>query len=359
MNACLSIILPPLSVLYEGIVRTRTAFYQRGLFSMAELDSPVISVGNITTGGTGKTPLVEWLVRKLARDGRKVCVLTRGYGRVNPRQRVIVSDGEAVLANADRAGDEALLLAKNLNGMCRVISDVDRVAAGRWATHRFDVDTFVLDDGFQYLRLRRDLNIATIDATIPWGGSRLLPYGRLREPLSSLRRADCIVLTRAEQVGDTTEIVQLLGRLSGGRPVFRSEMQLRGFSRLANGEINLSGNSPKDPILAFCGVGNPEAFFNELRRQGFVLALTLAFSDHHSYKQHDLDRVIQEAKRLGVRNLITTAKDAVKLTSFDFDIPCHVIDIEIVIEDEARLMEMIRASIVAQGNRMRTDLTST
>lgn len=345
MSVQLPIILPPFSALYGAIVRARTAFYQRGIFSVEKLDCPVISVGNITTGGTGKTPLVEWLVRVLAREGRSVCVLTRGYGRANPGQRVIVSDAETVLANANQAGDEAFLLANNLKGLAAVISDADRVAAGRWASRVFGVDTFVLDDGFQHLRLWRNLDIVTIDATNPWGGSRMLPYGRLREPLSSLGRADCVVLTRSKQVGDAAEIVQRLEHLSGGRPIFSSQMRPRGFSRLANGKIVLSNNSVENPILAFCGVGNPEAFFNELRSQGHVIALTRAFPDHHSYTQRDLDALLKEAKRLGVRNLVTTAKDAVKLTSFDFAIPCHVLDIEIVIEDEARLTEMVRAVI--------------
>jgi tetraacyldisaccharide 4'-kinase len=343
MRAFAPTVLPPLGVLYGAITRARTAFYERGLFRAFELNKPVISVGNITTGGTGKTPLVEWVARKLAREGQKVCILTRGYGRANSSHRIVVSDADTVLATADRAGDEALLLAEHLRGVAVVISDADRVAAGRWALRRFDIDVFVLDDAFQHLRLRRDLNIVTIDATNPWGGGHLLPYGRLREPLSSLRRADCIVLTRTEQVMDTVDIADRLGRLSGNRPVFLSQMRARGFSLL--GKAGPSGNFLENPVLAFCGIGNPEAFFHGLRNQGYQLALTRAFSDHHFYNQQDLDALLREAKRLGVRNLVTTPKDAVKLTSFDLDIPCYVLDLEIVVEDEERLGEMIRASL--------------
>jgi len=350
MRAFAPIVLPPLGALYGAITRARTAFYEAGLVPVYQLDKPVISVGNITAGGTGKTPLVEWLTRVLFREGRRVCILTRGYGRVDSRQRVVVSDADTVLATADQAGDEALLLAEQLRGMAVVISDGDRVAAGRWTLRRFDIDTFILDDGFQHLRLRRDLNIVTIDATNPWGGGHLLPYGRLREPLSSLRRADCIVMTRVEQVRDTLDIVDRLGRLSGNRPVFLSQMHARGFSLLGKPKVAASGISLKNPILAFCGVGNPEAFFNGIRSQGYELALTRAFPDHHSYKWQELNSLMEDAKLLGVRNLVTTAKDAVKLTSFDFEIPCHVLDIEVVMEDAEPLVELIRASLAAHSD---------
>ena len=176
-----SIVLPPLSLLYGAITRTRLSLYRRGTFHTTKLERPVISVGNITTGGTGKTPLVEWVSRKLAAKGKKVCILTRGYGRKDPHLQVIVSDGYGVLASPSEAGDEPYLLATSLTGQAAVISSADRIAAGQEAIKDFGTDCFVLDDGFQHLRLARDLNIVTIDATNPWGGGTLLPYGRLRE----------------------------------------------------------------------------------------------------------------------------------------------------------------------------------
>jgi tetraacyldisaccharide 4'-kinase len=348
MSSPQSIILPPLSALYGAMIRTRAAFYRRGIFSVTRLDGPVISVGNITTGGTGKTPLVEWLVRALASEGRRVCILTRGYRRANPGQRVLVSDGRTVLAGPEEAGDEALLLANNLKGLAVVISDADRVSAGKWAAKVLNLDTFILDDGFQHLRLWRDLDIVTIDATNPWGGNRLLPYGRLREPRLALHRADCVVLTRTELVGNLGEIVRSVGQLNNGRPVFPSAMRMRGFTRLPEEKPVITGNSLENPVAAFCGIGNPDAFFNGLRQQGQVLALTRAFPDHHSYKQRDVDALVQEAKRLGVRNLITTAKDGVKLTAFDFEIPCHVLEVEIVIEDPEGLLGIVRAAIASK-----------
>src|SRR5678810_562776 len=151
---------PPLSLLYGAVTRTRLSLYRRGTFQTTKLDRPVISIGNITTGGTGKTPLVEWVARTVASHGKKVCILTRGYGRKDPHLQVIVSDGYGVLASPAEAGDEPYLLATKLTGQAAVISSADRIAAGEEAIKDFGTECFVLDDGFQHLRLARDLNIA-------------------------------------------------------------------------------------------------------------------------------------------------------------------------------------------------------
>jgi tetraacyldisaccharide 4'-kinase len=151
----------PLSVLYGAATRARLLLYRAGALPVARVEVPVISVGNITAGGTGKTPLVEWLARALAHEGRRVCILTRGYGRIDVRRRVIVSDGEQILAGAREGGDEPRLLAENLRGLAAVISDADRASAARWAIKNFRSDVFILDDGFQHLGLARDLNILT------------------------------------------------------------------------------------------------------------------------------------------------------------------------------------------------------
>src|SRR5205085_6711634 len=178
-----SLLLPPLSAVYGVVTRTRLALYRRGAFAITKLERPVISVGNITTGGTGKTPLVERVARIVASDGKKVCILTRGYGRAHPDRHVVVSDGERITATPAAAGDEPSLLAQKLLGTAAVVCNADRRTAGLYAIEAFNTDCFILDDGFQHLRLARDLDIVTIDATNPWGGERLLPAGRLREPL--------------------------------------------------------------------------------------------------------------------------------------------------------------------------------
>ncbi len=348
MRALTSLVLPPLSALYRAITGARTRLFQGGILRVHQLDGPVISVGNLTTGGTGKTPLVEWVVRELVSQGRKPCILTRGYGRTNPRAQVVVSDFQEVFANPEQAGDEAYLLAKRLKGVAMVISNSDRIAAGREAANRFSANTFVLDDGFQNLRVARDLDIVTIDATNPWGGGHLLPWGRMREPLSCLQRADCVVLTRVDLVEDTSNLLDRINSLAGKRPVFRSRMVSKGFYSV-NGAEAQAKTSLDTPLAAFCGVGNPKAFFDKLRKLGFELTLTKSFPDHHWYHQQDLNLLVQEANNLGVRSLVTTLKDAVKLTALHIAMPCYVLDIKIEIEEETQFSDLIRKTCVWRG----------
>lgn len=333
-----SIVLPPLSLLYGAVTRTRLSLYRRGTFQTTKLDRPVISIGNITTGGTGKTPLVEYVARTIASHGKKVCILTRGYGRKDPHLQVIVSDGYGVLASPSEAGDEPYLLATKLAGQAAVISSADRIAAGQEAIKDFGTEAFVLDDGFQHLRLARDLNIACIDATNPWGGGRLLPYGRLRESVEGLRRADCVVLTRCDQVESVEELRKEIRELIGERPIFESRMQPLRVVSLKNGPetMALPGR-----VGAFCAVGNPDSFFKSLRELGYDVGLERAFADHHAYSPSDVDALHQLAKETGASALITTAKDAVKLKGMTFALPCYVLEIEIVIHDAERFSGLV------------------
>lgn len=350
MNSAASLILLPASTIYRAVTRARLAAYRRGLFSVSKLAAPVISVGNITTGGTGKTPLVEWVCRTVAavsheasRKGKKVCVLTRGYGRSNPKTQVVVSNGTELRANEVQGGDEPFLLATNLLGFAAVISNPNRVAAGWWAIENLQSEVFVLDDGFQHLRLFRDLDIVVIDATNPVGigGGALLPRGSLREPAAGLSRADCVVITRTDQVKDVPAIKNIVQRLSGNVPVFSSRMLTSGFRRVDGEPVEMTALLAQ-PIGGFCGVGNPESFFNHLRHEGFQLEFTRTFPDHHHYKQSELDALMCEAKARGVECLLTTAKDATKLQAFKLEIPCCVLEIQISIDDEDGLVDLIR-----------------
>lgn len=353
MKGAPGIILAPIGALYSAVTRARLALYRSGAFPIHKINSPVISVGNITTGGTGKTPLVDWVARAAAREGRKPCVLTRGYGREDAGRRVIVSDGERVLADALEGGDEPRLLAETLKGIAAVVSDADRVSAARWATENLQSDLFILDDGFQHLRLARDLDIVVVDSTNPWGGGRLLPRGRLREPLKGLKRADLLILTRAEQAPDVDSLRKQAERLSGGRPVILSRTRTKAIRLLD--EAMMRGNAldvplhPSSlgphPFAAFCAIGNPAAFFAHLRADGFVLNHTKAFPDHYVYKQADVDALAAEAKGLGAGALVTTAKDAVKLRSLGFELPCYVLEIELTFDDEEKLTGMLREAI--------------
>jgi tetraacyldisaccharide 4'-kinase len=339
MKVLPKIILPPLSAVYSAITRARLSMYRSGTFRSTKLDRPVISVGNITTGGTGKTPLVEWVARRLAQNGKRVCVLTRGYRRSEPGERVLVSDGQTVFSTPQTAGDEAFLLATQLKGIAAVISDANRVAAGEDAIKHLRPDCFVLDDGFQHLRLVRDLDIVTIDATNPWGGGRLLPEGRLREPFSGLSRAGCVVITRVDQAGDVDSLRQRISNYSTC-PVFTSRMHTRALV-----PVNESLETLAEPIGAFCGVGNPKSFFMKLRQEGYALVFERAMPDHHAYTQQDIDSIARAAKDAGAKSLITTAKDAVKLQPTNLSLPCFSLDVEIAIDDAEEFFTLILSRV--------------
>lgn len=352
-------VLAPLGVAYGAAGSARRALYRAGVLSVEDVAAPVVSVGNITAGGTGKTPLVEWLARAVAVGGRRVCILTRGYGRADAGKRVVVSDGERVLAEAREAGDEPRLLAERLRGLpVAIVSDANRVAAAVWALKNLRSEVFILDDGFQHLRIARDLNILTLDATDPWGSGHLLPRGRLREPLSEMKRADLIVITRAELVGDVEDLRARAGSLSGGRPVLLARTATLRIAPLLNPAVGPTGDAPKSneplpplssgipqPLAAFCAIGNPEAFFTHARNESLTLNYTRAFSDHHAYTQRDIDECLREAVRHGARALLTTAKDAVKLRALNFALPCYVLEVALKFDDEQRMRAILHKCI--------------
>jgi len=352
MNSAATIALTPLSSLYGVAMKARRLLYRSGRFRVHELGVPVISVGNLTTGGTGKTPLVEWIGGELAHTGRRVCILTRGYGRRNAARRVIVSDGNEIITDAAQAGDEPLLLAERLKGLAAVISDADRVSAARWALENLQSDVFILDDGFQHLRVARNLNILTIDATNPWGNGKLLPAGVLRESPAEMTRADCIVITRAGDPNSTAELQREIAVQSNGRTVFSSRMRLSGL-RAARGHqmrrLIAADEIKKSRIAAFCAIGNPESFFSLLRGSGYQLAHTQVFRDHRRYDQSDIDRAVRESVAHDAQVLLTTAKDEVKLRSLKFELPCYCADIEIEIDNQEKLRKFVAQAVTNRG----------
>ncbi len=346
MNPAAVIMLTPLSGLYGLAMKARRALYQRGLFQVHKIDAPVISVGNLTTGGTGKTPLVEWIARALARQQKRVCILTRGYGRQHASSQVLVSNGREIFSDARETGDEPLLLAEKLKGEAAVICDADRVASSRWAIENLDPELFILDDGFQHMRMARDYNIVVIDATNPWGNRRLLPAGNLRESPDNLARADCIVITRADDVAQTAALKSEIDRLSKGRPVFLSRMKIVGLRERSGVEEGEAGETVKSvPVAAFCGVGNPESFFAQLRREGYTLCHTRVFPDHNYYTQEEINTLVSQSSERGAHALLTTGKDEVKLRSLRCEMPCYVVEVAIEIEDGSKFLALIDEAI--------------
>lgn len=275
------------------------------------LDVPVISVGNITAGGTGKTEAVAWICRQLLSRGRKPAVLSRGYRRRQAGERVIVSRGQGPIVPVARAGDEPFLLAQRLAGTAVVVA-ADRLAAGRTAIAELGSDVLVLDDGFQRRhQLHRDLDVVLVDAADPFGREALLPAGRLREPLSALAEADILIVTRADQA-ETKALGSRLAQLAPGIPILLSRHQPKRLLRLPGNQPEPLAGLQGRPCLAVCGIGRPQAFVQTLRSLGAEIRGERFFSDHHWYGEQDRRFLLRQASRLQA-DIITTAKDAVRL----------------------------------------------
>ena len=335
-------------MLYGAIINARNALYEKGLLKSFSLGVPTISIGNITVGGTGKTPFVAFVAEILAEHGEKVCILTRGYGRENAKQRVLVSDGETILAEAKKAGDEPFELANKLLGKAIVVADANRVSAGNWAREKFGVTAFVLDDAFQHRQAKRDLDIVLVDATNPFGNGKLLPFGTLREPLENLQRADAIVISRANLANALDNLKSRISKINPSCPIFVSENKVANLVNLKEFHIERTknkGQKTKDKSLAFCGLGNPNNFFEQLRREHFDLVSTETFPDHHFYTPKDIVKIEKKATENGAEMLLTTAKDAVKLKDLDFNLPCFVVENEIVFDDEIGFCKLIIAAL--------------
>jgi tetraacyldisaccharide 4'-kinase len=316
--------------LYGKIADIRNSLYDRGVFKSHSLGARTISIGNITTGGTGKTPLVAYVAEILAENGEKVCILTRGYGRESSG-RVLVSDGEKVLVDAHTGGDEPVELARKLIGKAIVVADADRVAAAKWAKEKFGITSFVLDDAYQHRRAKRDLNILCIDATDPLGNNQMLPAGRLREAVINIKRADVVAITRTELVPDIEVVRWIVEEANPRAELFRLK------TRIVDDPTDVA-------CLAFCGLGNPNNFFELLRSSGYELRATTSFPDHHRYTQSDITSLESKARLNGAEILLTTAKDLVKLDGLKFELLVKVIEIRVAIDDENRFRDLVITS---------------
>lgn len=340
-----SILLSPFSLLYKTIVKTRRALYEKGFFNSTDLGVKTISIGNITVGGTGKTPLVAFISESLAKQGEKVCILTRGYGRDNPKERVLVSDGENILADARDSGDEPFELANNLLGKAVIVADAKRAEAGKWAKEKFGITTFILDDGFQHLKVKRNLDVVLLDATNPFGNGKLLPAGILRESLESLVKADAFVITRANLVENVEDLKEKLRKVNPDCPVFVSKNEFINLIKI-NHFLQENKSTQKSKIqnlksVAFCALGNPDNFYKQLRLEKFNLISEKSFPDHHIYTRKDIKLLEQQAVETGAEVLLTTAKDAVKLTHLKFNLPCLVMENGLTFDDESAFLDLI------------------
>ncbi|MBI1925304.1 tetraacyldisaccharide 4'-kinase [Candidatus Poribacteria bacterium] len=336
LPALIRALLTPLSWIYGSLVIARGWLYERRILKPKRLPCAVISVGNITVGGTGKTPTVIWIAKYMRDAGFRVAILLRGYRRQKRSSPIaVVSDGKEILLSTAESGDEAQMIAKVTPGV-PVLVGKDRYGAGLEAIRRWGVQVVILDDGFQYRQLARELDIVTVDGTQAFGTGRLLPAGTLREPISALRRADAILLTRMDVVkarGDKapTTVRATIEKYVKAEQIGESCHQPTTLYRLGTGEkIGLSLLKGQR-ALAVCGIGNPGAFADTLRRYEPQHVELLAFPDHHRYTPSDLIVIRDRARLAGANMIVITQKDEQKLLAFSDELPILVLVIELVL----------------------------
>jgi tetraacyldisaccharide 4'-kinase len=324
----LRILLWLASKLYGAGVSIRTRLYASGLLKQKRLKAAVISVGNLSVGGTGKTPLVIWLAEKLLEQGQRVAILTRGY------------------RGTAGSSDEVELMRSRLQN--RVIFGVgkNRFAEGQRIESRQAIDIFLLDDGFQHLQLARDLDIVLMDASRPVA-QPLLPAGPRREPISAVARADVIVFTRTENAPGAKEAIQRFWKL----PIFAASTFLLGFRCLGmEGPLQTVADLGTGPFFVFCGIGNPGAFVRDLQRWGAASAGHMFFADHHRYTLEDVRAIDQAARGVGAKGLLTTEKDFCNLTGVALPaLPVYVSVIDLKVDGEIAFLSAIDHLLQARG----------
>ncbi len=314
-----------LSFIFAGVVAVRYFFYRTGILRRYPLGIQVISIGNVTAGGTGKTPVTEIFARTLAKEGRKVAILSRGYRRKEApwwqrmftqviEQPLVVSDGKRVLLDSSVGGDEPYMLASNLPGVA-VIVDRDRVKAGRYAIKRLGCDTIILDDGFQYQRLKHSIEVVLVDSTNPFGNGNMLPRGILREPARHLKRADIIFLTKCNS--DTSEVTREIRRYNTTAEI----VECRHAPRLlrdvwSREELPLDWLRGKT-VCTLSGIASPKGFENSLRAMGAKVVWCERYADHHRYDPSEILYALNRTSDMGADALVTTEKDAVRFPRFE------------------------------------------
>ncbi len=333
--------LSAFSLLYGFGVKIRSNLYRNGVLKSTRLGVPVISIGNITVGGAGKTPLSILIASKLKTMNAHPVILSRGYKRKSKDDIVVVSDRDSILKDAEAAGDEPFMMAERLPGIPVVVGP-DRIKTGTYAINRLNAGCLVLDDGFQHIRLLRDLDIVVIDASRSIERERLLPGGRLREPFSGLRRADVIALSHSAGADALEDNLRFLSDFHPGTPL------ILGNHRPC--QIVVRGEPPREPrairgkkVFAFCGIAKPDNFISSLNSLGCKVLGTRFFRDHHSFQSKEIERMDARADSLGCDVMVTTEKDSVKLSAITTKTPLCTLIIRFELsQGEGILDEMLR-----------------
>lgn len=343
-------ILLPLAVLFRVGVSLRGAAYGRGWLKTKRLDRPVVSVGNLSVGGTGKTPFVMLIAKLLSERGWNPGILTRGYRRRHGAQAVVLAPDAARSPDPSEVGDEPALLARGLPQVPIVVC-VDRYRGGRLAEERFKVGIHLLDDGFQHRALARDVDIVALDATQELGAQAVLPVGRLREPPSALVRAHLVVVTRVELV-DPRPLEDRVRRINPRAEIFHAATRLCELVDIQTRQIYTPNAFQGEPVAAFCGIGNPKAFFADLRMWGFSVVDEHSFRDHQVYTDENLAVLNALARHSQLAALVTTEKDAMNLRPLKTgaEVPILACVIRTQLRDQQAFEEALFARLgVAKG----------
>ena len=336
--------LLPFSWLYGCGVVLRNLLYDRQIFRTGRVDVPVISVGNITTGGTGKTPVVGLIAKTLQGQNIRSAIVSRGYKR-ETRGLVEVSDGSSLKATVREAGDEAFQLASALRKTI-VVVDEHRVRGAHYAVSKLNAQAIVLDDGFQHRALHRDLDIVVIDANRSPFTMPLLPAGNRRDALRSLKRANAVLLTKVKPASNIDALKEQIRRYSNAK-IFSSSYTVAAFRRAKTGfSVDLNGVKGKHAVI-FCGIGQPESFKESLEGLGIKISSMILFEDHHSYSNADIQKIVVEQEKLKADYIVTTEKDMARLTSFDFSekYPLFYLKIEVGIHQEEEWKGLINSVV--------------
>jgi len=325
---------------FRAVVALRYFFYEVGVLRRFPLGCQVVSIGNVTAGGTGKTPVTEKFARELTAAGRKVAILSRGYRRKEKPwwQRMfsdvvepplVVSDGKQVKLDAATGGDEPYMLASNLPGVC-VIVDRNRVKAGRYAISHYGCDTLILDDGFQYQRLKHSLEVVLVDKTNPFGNGHMLPRGVLREPAGHVSRADFIFLTKCS--GDSSDIVRQIREHNSTAEIIECRHAPRLLKNVwSREELPLEWLEGKT-LTTLSGIAVPQGFEDSLRKLGAKVIWCERYADHHRYDSSEIIYALNKTADLGADALITTEKDAVRFPRLETTpVPCYYLRVDIEI----------------------------
>lgn len=335
----LSVVAGGLAGVYGLGARLRRSLYVNEILIVKHLPARVVSVGNLAVGGTGKTPVTAALTRLFQAEGKKVAILSRGYGSQNS-DVTCISDGKNIYQKPPAVGEEAYWLARTLPGAA-VYTGASRYAAGQAAWEQFKPDLFLLDDGFQHFQLHRDLDIVLLDAAAPFGNGFLLPRGILREPKSALNAAQALILTRYQEARDR-ETLAALETAYPAKIVLTATIAPAAARLFPEGRVEPPAALNGQTLFAFAGLARPEFFQRTLNGLGVRLTGFQAFPDHHPFAAAELAALVREAQAAGAAALVTTAKDWARLgETWDAALPLWVLDVEAQINRPERILEFL------------------